>query len=54
MFHLVNEFGNVHRNVASEKKRDELIALGYRVVEDKPEKPKQTRKKTEKQEGDAE
>ena len=45
MFRLVNKFGNVHRTVPTEKKRDELIAQGYRVVEDKPKTP---RKKGEK------
>lgn len=53
MFHLINEFGNIHRYVQAEKKRDELIAQGYHVAEDKPEKPKQPRKKAETQEGDA-
>ena len=32
MFHLVNKYGNVHKNVESEHKRDELIAAGYRLV----------------------
>ena len=50
MFHLVSEFGNAHKIVMTEKKRDELIVQGYREVE---EKPKQTRKETKKS-GDAE
>ena len=50
MFHMVNELGNAHKIVPTERKRDELIAQGYREVEDKP---KQTRKKAEKS-GDAE
>lgn len=50
MFHMVSELGNVHRNVPTERRRDELIAQGWRVVEDKPKPP---RKKAEKS-GDAE
>lgn len=34
MFHLVNKYGNVHKKVESERKRDELIAAGYRLVEE--------------------
>ena len=33
MFHLVNKYGNVHKKVESERKRDELIASGYRLAE---------------------
>ena len=40
MFHLVNKYGNVHKKVESERKRDELIALGYHVVEEPVETPK--------------
>lgn len=46
MFHLVNKYGNVHKKVKSERKRDELIALGYHEVkvpaegEEKPKKGK--------------
>ena len=36
MFHLVNKYGNVHKKVESERKRDELIAAGYRLVEEPP------------------
>lgn len=32
MFHLINQYGNVHKKVESERKRDELIALGYHEV----------------------
>ena len=34
MFHLVNKYGNVHKKVESERKRDELIAAGYRLAEE--------------------
>lgn len=34
MFHLVNQYGNVHKKVESERKRDELIAAGYKLVEE--------------------
>lgn len=34
MFHMVNEFGNAHKIVPTERKRDELIAQGWRVVEE--------------------
>ena len=34
MFHLVNQYGNVHKKVESERKRDELIAAGYRLAEE--------------------
>lgn len=34
MFHLVNQFGNAHKKVKSERKRDELIAMGYHEVEE--------------------
>lgn len=51
MFHMVSEFGNAHRDVPTERRRDELIAQGWRVVEDKPKPP---RKKAGKREGDAE
>ena len=33
MFYLVNKYGNVHKKVESERKRDELIASGYRLAE---------------------
>lgn len=36
MFHLVNKFGNVHKHVKDARKRDELIAAGYRLVEEPP------------------
>ncbi len=39
MFHLVNKYGNVHKKVESERKRDELIAAGYRLVEEPAEEP---------------
>lgn len=32
MFYMVSEHGNAHRKVKSERKRDELIALGYHEV----------------------
>lgn len=32
MFYMVSENGNAHRKVKSERKRDELIALGYHEV----------------------
>lgn len=44
MFHLVNKFGNVHKKVESERKRDELIAAGYRLTEGE-EKPKKGKAK---------
>ena len=34
MFHLANKYGNVHKKAESERKRDELIAAGYRLVEE--------------------
>lgn len=34
MFHLVNKFGNVHKHVKDARKRDELIASGYRLAEE--------------------
>lgn len=34
MFHLVNKFGNVHKHVKDARKRDELIAAGYRLAEE--------------------
>ncbi|MBR3778195.1 MAG: hypothetical protein IKL13_00515 [Clostridia bacterium] len=34
MFHMVNKLGNVHKFVKDARKRDELIALGYHVVEE--------------------
>ena len=34
MFHLVNKYGNVHKKVESKRKRDELIAAGYRLAEE--------------------
>lgn len=37
MFYMVSENGNAHRKVNSEHKRDELIALGYHVVEEPAE-----------------
>ena len=46
MFHMVSEHGNAHRKVKSERKRDDLIALGYHEVkvpaegEEKPKKGK--------------
>lgn len=49
MFHLVNKYGNVHKKVKSERKRDELIAMGYHEVEEPQqsdeEKPKSGKKK---------
>lgn len=39
MFHLVNKYGNVHKKVESERKRDELIAAGYRLAEEPVEEP---------------
>lgn len=37
MFHLVNKYGNAHKKVESERKRDELIASGYRLAEEPAE-----------------
>ena len=34
MFHMVNEHGNVPKFAKDARKRDELIALGYHVVEE--------------------
>ena len=34
MFRLVNKFGNVHKHVKDARKRDELIAAGYKLVEE--------------------
>lgn len=34
MFYMVSKYGNAHRKVKSERKRDELIAAGYRLVEE--------------------
>lgn len=42
MFVLKNKAGNVMKYVDSEVKRDQLLALGYVLVE---EKPKQTRRR---------
>ena len=39
MFHLVNKFGNVHKHVKDARKRDELIANGYKLVEGETESP---------------
>ncbi len=50
MFHMVNDLGNAHKIVPTERKRDELIAQGWRVVEDKPKPPRKKAEKT----GDAE
>lgn len=46
MFHLVNKYGNVHKKVESERKRDELIDAGYRLAEDKEPKPVKSPKTT--------
>lgn len=48
MFHMVSEHGNAHRKVKSEHKRDELIALGYHVVEEPVETPKPKKGTTKK------
>lgn len=48
MFHLVNQYGNVHKKVESERKRDELIAAGYRLVEEPVETPKPKKGTTKK------
>ena len=37
MFHLVNKFGNVHKHVKDARKRDELIAAGYKLVKEPEE-----------------
>lgn len=47
MFYMVSEHGNAHRKVKSERKRDELIALGYHVVEE-PAKGEPKKGKTKK------
>lgn len=44
MYHLVN--ANVHRYVSSEKKRDELVTRGYRVIEDEQKASKKKADKT--------
>ena len=33
MFHLVNPFGNVHKHVQSERKKNELMKEGWKLVE---------------------
>ena len=39
MFHLVNEFGNVHKIVQSEAKKNEMLKDGWKVVEEMTESP---------------
>ncbi|MBQ3202786.1 MAG: hypothetical protein IJB36_03995 [Clostridia bacterium] len=34
MFYMVSKYGNAHKKVESERKRDELIAMGYHEVEE--------------------
>lgn len=34
MFHLVNQFGNVHKMVQSEAKKNEMLKDGWKVVEE--------------------
>lgn len=48
MFHVVNPFGNVHRHVRSERKKNELLKEGWALVPDAAtaEKPKKGRKAT--------
>ena len=43
MFHVVNPFGNVHKHVQSEKKKNELLKNGWKTVEDAA--PTETSKK---------
>ena len=53
MFHLVNPFGNVHKHVKSEAKKNELLKDGWKVVEEPEKTPKGNAKgkskKTEKE-----
>lgn len=37
MFYMVNKYGNAHKKVESERKRDELIALGCHEVKEPTE-----------------
>ena len=48
MFHMVSKYGNAHRKVKSERKRDELIALGYHEVKEPVETPKPKKGTTKK------
>ena len=34
MFRMVNKYGNVEMNVKAEKKKDELLECGWKVVEE--------------------
>lgn len=54
MFHLVNPFGNVHKMVRTEKKKNELLKDGWKLVEEpeqdaEPTKSGKKNKKTEKE-----
>ncbi len=51
MFLLVNEFGNVYKEVKSEREKNELLKLGYKEVSverkvEKTERTVKTQKKT--------
>lgn len=50
MFHMVNPSGNVHQYVNTEKKRDERLAAGWKLVEDETpaEEPQQGEEKPKK------
>ena len=51
MFHLVNQFGNVHKHVKSERKRDEMLKEGWKPVEEpkQAKEPKNTAAKKAKE-----
>lgn len=53
MFHLENQFGNVHKMVQSEAKKDEMLKDGWKLVEEggvEPEQKPKSGKKAKKTE----
>ena len=47
MFEMISKYGNVVMFVETERKRDELISLGYRERVKKPAKAKTSKEKKE-------
>lgn len=46
MYTLISEYGNVRCVTDKESKRDELLRLGYRLVEDVPTRKKRVSQST--------
>ena len=48
MFEMISKYGNVVMFVETERKRDELISLGYTERDKKPTRAKSSKEKKEK------